>query len=191
MFPPHFRHIWFSFTSWPFLVTSICCRALWYRRDSFILALIYGIYLVFGIFSQRLIRPPLWYNLMHSYDGCSLVWLAPEYITYLIILPWNPFRRWLDRVWPALWTICYAWPLISSLNVAWLCMNMAMIQKHLYTDHDSMLQPHFIHYPRPRLVRLLLHDTRFVRKCFNFTHLSGWFRHGSHDHLEVDRSSMS
>ena len=118
MFPPHFRHICFSFTSWPFLVTSICYRALSYRRDSFILAIIYGIYLVFGIFSQRLIRPPLWYNLMHSYDGCSLIWLAPEYITYLIILPWNPFRRWLDRVWPALWTICYAWPLISSLKIA-------------------------------------------------------------------------
>ena len=69
-------------------------------------------------------------------------------------------------------------------------MDMAMIQKNLYTDHGSMLQPQFIHYPRPRLVRLLLHDTRFVRKCFNFTHLAGWFRHGSHDHLEVDRSSV-
>ena len=64
---------------------------------------------------------------------------------------------------------------------SWSYINMTMSLNHLCTEHESMLQTHIIHCRRPRSAALLLHDTRYVRKMFNFMYLA---RHGSHEHFE-------
>ena len=63
----------------------------------------------------------------------------------------------------------------------WLCMNMKMSSKHLYTEHGIMFQTCIIRYYKSWFATLLLHDTRYVRKLFNLLCLAS---HGSHKHLD-------